>query len=51
MGLSNAVSGTIGSLGPVIVGVVQSWSGGYDTALALCIALEVIAAVILIWRR
>jgi cyanate permease len=48
VGLSNAVSGTIGSLGPVIVGVVQSWSGGYDTALALCIALEVIAAVIVV---
>jgi MFS family permease len=50
MGLSNAVSGTIGSLGPVIVGVVQSWSGGYDTALVLCIALEVIAAAIVVWR-
>lgn len=48
MGLSNAVSGTIGALGPVIVGVVQSWSGGYDTALALSIALEVIAAAIVV---
>jgi len=49
MGLSNAVSGTIGSLGPAVVGAVRSWSGGYDTALALCIALEMIAAVIVVW--
>ena len=48
MGLSNAVSGTIGSLGPVIIGVVQSWSGGYDAALMLCIALELIAAMIVL---
>jgi cyanate permease len=48
MGLSNAVSGTIGSLGPAIIGVVQSWSGGYDTALVLCIALQLIAAVIVL---
>ena len=48
MGLSNAVSGTIGSLGPAIIGVVQSWSGGYETALVLCIALQLIAAVIVL---
>jgi cyanate permease len=48
MGLSNAISGTIGSLGPALVGVVQSWSGGYDTALGLCIALQLIAAVIVV---
>jgi len=57
MGLSNAISGTIGALGPAFVGLVRGWSGGYDTALALCIGLEVIAAVIVIqrgplgWRR
>jgi MFS family permease len=48
MGLSNAVSGTIGALGPGIVGLVRSWSGNYDAALALCIALELVAAVIVI---
>ena len=48
MGLSNAVSGTVGSLGPAIIGVVQSWSGGYETALMLCIALQLIAAVIVL---
>jgi predicted MFS family arabinose efflux permease len=48
MGLSNAVSGTIGALGPAIVGVVQSWSGDYAAALVLCIALQLIAAVIVV---
>lgn len=50
MGLSNAISGTIGSLGPVFVGFVRSWSGAYDTALALCIALQMIAAVVVLRR-
>ena len=48
MGLSNAVSGTIGALGPGLVGLVRSWMGDYDTALVLCIALELAAAVIVI---
>jgi cyanate permease len=50
MGLSNAISGTIGSLGPAFIGLVRSWSGGYDTALALCIGLQLIAAVIVVRR-
>lgn len=50
MGLSNAVSGTIGALGPALIGLVRGWSGDYDTALALCIALELIAAVIVVQR-
>jgi cyanate permease len=50
MGLSNAISGTIGSLGPAFIGLVRSWSGGYDTALVLCIALQLIAAVIVVRR-
>jgi cyanate permease len=50
MGLSNAISGTIGSLGPALIGVVRSWSGGYDTPLALCIALQLIAAAMVLWR-
>ncbi len=48
MGLSNAISGTVGALGPGLVGLVRSWSGGYDAALALCIALELAAAAIMI---
>ncbi|MBR1226721.1 MULTISPECIES: MFS transporter [unclassified Bradyrhizobium] len=50
MGLSNAISGTIGSLGPAFLGVVQSWTGGYETPIALCIALQLIAAVIVVQR-
>ncbi|MFY9956363.1 MFS transporter [Bradyrhizobium sp.] len=50
MGLSNAISGTIGALGPGLVGMVRDWSGGYDAALALCIALELVAAVIIVQR-
>jgi MFS family permease len=50
MGLANAISGTIGALGPGLVGLVHPWSGNYDAALALCIALELIAAVIVMQR-
>lgn len=51
MGLSNAISGTIGSLGPVFLGIVQSWSGGYGTPIVLCVALQLIAAVIVLQRE
>ena len=52
MGLSSAISGTIGALGPGLVGVVRGWSGDYDAVLALCIALELVAAAIMVqgWR-
>ena len=33
MGLSNAISGTIGALGPGLVGLVRGWSGDYRMAL------------------
>ena len=50
MGLSIAISGAVGALGPGLVGVVHGWSGGYDAALTLCIALELIAAAVVIVR-
>ena len=50
MGLSNAISGIIGALGPVVVGVVRGWTGDYNAALALCIVLELVAAVIVVQR-
>ena len=51
MGLSNAISGTIGALGPGLVGLVLGWSGSYDVALVLCIALELVAAAMVVqWR-
>jgi MFS family permease len=50
LGLSNAISGTVGALGPVLVGLVHGWSGNYDTSLALCIVLELVAAAIVVRR-
>jgi MFS family permease len=50
MGLSNAISGVLGALGPVLVGLVRGWTGDYDAALALCIVLELVAAVIVVQR-
>jgi predicted MFS family arabinose efflux permease len=50
MGLSSAISGTVGALGPALVGLVRGWSGDYDTVLVLCIALELVAAAIVIQR-
>jgi MFS family permease len=49
MGLSGAVSGITGAFGPAIVGLVHSLSGGYSGGLALCITLELVAAVIVLW--
>jgi cyanate permease len=37
-------------LGPGLVGTVRDWTGGYDAALALCIALELLAAAIIVQR-
>ena len=51
MGLSSAISGTVGALGPAIVGLVRGWSGDYHAALALCVALELAAASIVVQRR
>ena len=48
MGLSTAASGIVGALGPGLVGLVRSWSGGYAVALALCIILELVAAAIVL---
>jgi cyanate permease len=50
MGLSNAISGTIGALGPVLIGLVHGWSGNYDASLVLCIVLELVAAAIVVQR-
>jgi MFS family permease len=48
MGLSTALSGIVGALGPGLVGLVRTLSGGYAVALALCIALELVAAVVVL---
>jgi MFS family permease len=50
MGLSTAISGTIGALGPGLIGLVRSWSSDYGEALALCITLELFAAALVLRR-
>lgn len=49
-GLSTAISGTVCALGPALIGAVRSWSGSYDAALLLCIALQLLAAVVVVRR-
>ncbi len=52
MGLFTAISGTVGAFGPGLLGVVRGWSGDYAASLLLAIALEVVAAAIVVgWRR
>lgn len=48
LALSTAVSGIVGAFGPGLVGLVRSSSGGYTVALTLCIALELVAAVVVL---
>ena len=50
MGLFTAISGTIGALGPGLIGLVRGWSGDYRAALAFSIVLEIVGAVIVAWR-
>ena len=50
MGLSTAISGTIGALGPGLIGVIRGWSSDYDAALLVCIVLELVAAAIVARR-
>ncbi|KJC52980.1 hypothetical protein UP09_01195 [Bradyrhizobium sp. LTSP885] len=50
MGLFTAISGTIGALGPGLIGLVRGWSGDYGAALVLSIVLEIIAAAIVAVR-
>jgi predicted MFS family arabinose efflux permease len=51
LGLSTAISGVVCAFGPGMVGLVRSLSGGYGAALALCVALDLVAAVIVLWGR
>jgi predicted MFS family arabinose efflux permease len=51
LGLSTAIGGIVCAFGPGMVGLVRSLSGGYGAALAVCIALELVAAVIVLGGR
>jgi predicted MFS family arabinose efflux permease len=51
LGLSTAISGIVCSFGPALLGLVRGLSGGYGAALAVCIALQLAAAAIVLWGR
>jgi cyanate permease len=51
LGLSTAISGIACAFGPALLGLVRGLGGGYDAALAVCIALQLAAAVIVLWGR
>ena len=50
MGLFTSISGTVGAFGPGLIGLIRGWRGDYGAALLLTIALEVIAAAIVLAR-
>jgi MFS family permease len=50
MGLSTAISGTVGALGPGLIGVIRGWSSDYDAALLVCIVLQLVAAAMVARR-
>jgi len=50
MGLGTSISGIVSAFGPGIVGIVRSASGDYSMAFAMCVALDVVAAGIVLWR-
>jgi MFS family permease len=50
VGLSWAISQFTYSFGPGLLGVLRDLTGGYTAALALCMALEIAAAVLILLR-
>jgi MFS family permease len=50
MGLFTSISGTVSAFGPGLIGLIRGWRGDYGAALLLTIALEVIAAAIVLAR-
>ena len=50
IGLSTAISQFTYAFGPALIGVVRDATGGYGAALAICIALNLIAAAIVLVR-
>jgi cyanate permease len=48
MGLSTGISQFTYAFGPGLLGLVRDATGGYGAALAVCIALNLIAAVIVL---
>jgi len=50
MGLGTSISGIVSAFGPGIVGLVRSVTGNYTTAFAMCVALDLVAAGVVLWR-
>lgn len=50
MGLGTSISGIVSAFGPGIVGLVHSLTGDYTTAFAMCVALDLVAAAVVLWR-
>ncbi|QPF89931.1 MFS transporter [Bradyrhizobium commune] len=50
MGLGTSISGIVSAFGPGIIGLVRSLTGNYTTAFALCVALDLVAASVVLWR-
>ncbi|PDT90497.1 MFS transporter [Bradyrhizobium sp. Y36] len=50
MGLGTSISGVVSAFGPGLVGVVRSLTGNYTTAFAMCVALDLMAAGLVLWR-
>ncbi|WOH67977.1 MFS transporter [Bradyrhizobium sp. BWA-3-5] len=50
MGLFTSISGTVGAFGPGLIGLIHGWRGDYGAALLLAVALEAIAAAIVLTR-
>ncbi|WP_369719764.1 MFS transporter [Bradyrhizobium sp. LLZ17] len=48
MGLFTSISGTVGALGPGLIGLIRGWRGDYGASLLLAITLEAIAAAIVL---
>ena len=51
VGLSTAIGQFTYAFGPGLLGLVRDWSGGYGAALALCMALELVAAGMVLLPR
>jgi cyanate permease len=48
--LGTSISGIVSAFGPGLVGLVRSFTGDYTAALTLCLVLDLVAAVIVLWR-
>jgi MFS family permease len=50
VGLSTAIGQFTCVVGPGLLGLLRDATGGYGAPLALCIALEIAAAAVILWR-